>query len=68
MVPNLRHLYSHLVENRFIEDIRDYNRDCLSIYSGDVLEKIKAGDVSWEKHVPPPIACVIKDKKLFGWQ
>jgi hypothetical protein len=66
VAPNLRHLYSHLVENRFIEDIRDYNRDCLSVYSGDVLEKIKAGDATWEKHVPPPIAYVIKDKKLFG--
>ena len=66
VAPNLRHLYSHLVENRFIEDIRGYDSDCLSIYSGDVLEKIKAGDATWEKHVPPPIACVIKDKKLFG--
>ena len=66
VAPNLRHLYSYLVENRFIESIEGYNPDCLSVYSGDVLEKIKAGDASWEKLVPPPIACVIKDKKLFG--
>ena len=68
VAPQMRHLYSHLVENRFIENIRGYNPDCLSIYSGDVLEKIKAGDASWEKHVPAPIACVIKDKKLFGFR
>jgi hypothetical protein len=66
IAPQMRHLYAHLVENRFIENIHGYNSECLSIYSGDVLEKIKAGDASWEKHVPPPIACVIKDKKLFG--
>jgi hypothetical protein len=28
---------------------------------------MKAGDVSWEKLVPPPIAQVIRTKRLFGW-
>ncbi|HKW30459.1 MAG TPA: TonB-dependent receptor [Verrucomicrobiae bacterium] len=67
VAPHLRHLYTHLVENRFVENIRNYNPDYLSIYSRDVLEKIKAGDASWEKLVPPPIAQVIKAKRLFGW-
>ncbi|HUA37736.1 MAG TPA: hypothetical protein VMA35_04965 [Candidatus Sulfopaludibacter sp.] len=67
VAPHLRHLYAHLVENRFVENIRHYNPDYLKIYSGDVLAKIKAGDASWEKLVPPPIARVIKDKRLFGW-
>jgi hypothetical protein len=67
VAPHLRHLYMHLVENRFVEDIRNYNPDYLPIYSRDVLDKIKAGDASWEKLVPPPIARVIKDKRLFGW-
>ncbi len=65
--PHLRHLYAHLVENGFVENIRNYNPEYLKIYSGDVLDKIKAGDVSWEKMVPPPIAQVIKAKRLFGW-
>ena len=67
VAPHLRHLYAHLVENRFVENIRNYNPDYLKIYSGDVLDKIKAGDVSWETMVPPPIAQVIKAKRLFGW-
>jgi hypothetical protein len=67
VAPNLRHLYAHLVENRFVENIRNYNPDYLPIYSRDVLDKIKAGDGSWEKLVPPPIAQVIKTKRLFGW-
>jgi hypothetical protein len=67
VAPHLRHLYAHLVENGFVENIRNYNPEYLKIYSGDVLDKIKAGDVSWEKMVPPPIAQVIKAKRLFGW-
>jgi hypothetical protein len=67
VAPHLRHLYAHLVENRFVENIRNYNPGYLPIYSRDVLDKIKAGDVSWEKLVPPPITQVIKNKRLFGW-
>ncbi len=67
VAPHLRHLYAYLVENRFVENIRNYNPDYLKIYSGAVLAKIKAGDASWEKLVPPPIAQVIQSKRLFGW-
>ena len=66
--PHLRHLFAHLVENRFVENIRNYNPDCLKIYSGDVLKQIQSGDDAWEKLVPPPIVEVIKTKQLFGWQ
>jgi hypothetical protein len=66
VAPHLRHLYAYLVENHLVEDIRQYNRECLSIYASDVLEKIKAGDAAWEESVPPPIVKVIKEKKLFG--
>ena len=64
--PNLRHLYTHLIENRFIEGVRHFNTDYLPIYAKDVLDRIQAGDPSWEKLVPPPIVQVIKSKKLFG--
>jgi hypothetical protein len=64
--PHLRHLYMHLVENRFVENIRGYRPEGLSIYSSDALRKIQSGDSSWEKLVPGPIADVIKAKKLFG--
>ncbi len=67
VVPHLRHLYTHLVENRFVENIRNYNPDYLAIYSSDVLNKIQTGDASWEKLVPPPVVEIIKRKRLFGW-
>jgi hypothetical protein len=68
VVPHLRHLYAHLVENKFIVNITSYNADSLKIYSSDVLAKIHAGDETLSKIIPPPIFEVIKTKKLFGWE
>lgn len=65
---NLRHLYAHLLENKFIEGITTYNPDALKIYSSDVLAKIHSGDESLAKLIPPPIFDVIKAKKLFEWE
>jgi hypothetical protein len=65
--PNLRHLFAHLVENKFIENLDNYNPDALKIYSGEVLAKIHSGDESLAKIIPPQIFEVIKAKKLFGW-
>ena len=67
VAPQFKHLYAHLVENRYMEDINKYDPNNLAIYSGDVLEKIRSGDASWEKMVPAPIASVIKAKGLFGF-
>jgi len=67
VAPHLRHLYAHLVENKFIEDIPTYNGDALKIYSGEVLAKIHSGDESLAKLIPPQIFEVIKAKQLFGW-
>jgi hypothetical protein len=68
VAPHLKHLYAHLVENRLVEDIANYNADCLAVYSGDILKKIQSGDASWEKSIPRPIVEVIKAKQLFGWK
>jgi hypothetical protein len=67
VAPHLRHLYAHLVENKFVENITGYSPDALKIYSSNVLEKIRNADVALAKLIPPPIFEVIKAKKLFGW-
>ncbi|MFM2082338.1 MAG: hypothetical protein RL380_1029 [Verrucomicrobiota bacterium] len=64
---HLRHLYAHLVENKFIEDIAGYRAENLAVYSNDVLEKIRAGDDQLAALVPAPIFDTIKSRKLFGW-
>lgn len=68
IAPHLRHLYAYLLENRFIESLRDFNESCLPIFSRDVLAKIQARDSSWENLVPPQVAQIIKERKLFGCQ
>ena len=68
VAPNLRHLYSYLIENRFIEGLRDMNERFLPIFSRDVLAKIKSGNPSWEEMVPAQVAQLIKDRKLFGYE
>ena len=66
VAPNLRHLYAHLVENHFVEDIRHFNAEYLTVTTTGVIEKLQAGDATWESQVPVPVAEVIKAKKLFG--
>jgi hypothetical protein len=68
VAPNLRHLHGYLVENRFIESLRDYDEKVLTMSSRDALEKIRAGDSSWENMVPPQVAQMIRERKLFGWK
>ncbi|MFN0172432.1 MAG: TonB-dependent receptor [Bryobacteraceae bacterium] len=65
VAPNLRHLYSHLVENGSIEGIREYTPEYLSIHPGDVLDKIRTGDLSWVDQVPPDVAALIRDRGYF---
>jgi hypothetical protein len=68
IVPHLKHLYQHLTENRFIQGIRNYNKDLLPIRTRDVLAKIQSGDPAWENLVPPPIVEIIKRNRLFGYR
>jgi hypothetical protein len=66
--PHLKHLYAHLLENRFIQSLRNFNSALLPIRSQDLLDKIQAGDASWEPLVPPPIVEIIKRDGLFGYR
>ncbi len=65
--PHLTHLYSHLVENRFVQGVRRFNPDLVRIRRHEVLAGIQAGDGPWEQMVPPPIVEVIKRERLFGY-
>jgi hypothetical protein len=68
VAPNLKHLYEHLLENRFIQPISRFNEQLVRIRRLDVLQKIQTGHSTWEALVPPPIVEVIKKKRLFGYQ
>jgi hypothetical protein len=66
VAPNLRHLHAYLLENRFIEGLRDYDEKSLCIFSRDILAKIRCGDAAWEACVPPQVSKMIRERKLFG--
>jgi len=68
VAPNLQHLYTYLLESRFIRPIRGHDDTFLPILSRDVLAKIRSGDAAWEKLVPPQVARIIKERKLFGYR
>lgn len=66
VAPNLRHLHAYLVENRFIEALRDYDERVLPIFSREVLAKLRSGDPSWDAMVPAQVAQMIRERNLFG--
>src|SRR5207248_2731353 len=68
VAPNLRHLYAYMLENLYIQGLRGYSDACLPIFSRDVLAKIRKSDSSWEAMVPPQVAGLIKERKLFGYK
>ncbi len=65
---NLRNLYAHLLENHYLDSIVGFNPDILSVFSRDVLRRIKEGDASWETMVPAPVVAAIKRRELFGYK
>jgi hypothetical protein len=67
VTDHLRNLYAHLLENHYIDCIVGSNPDYLHIFSRDVLQRIKAGDPTWEQMVPAKVADFIKQRKLLGY-
>lgn len=68
VVKHLQHLYAHLLDNKFIEPIREISAADLAVLPRDVLALIQSGDPGWEKMVPQPVADVIKRNRLFGFK
>ncbi len=67
ITPHLRNLYDHLLENHYIDCIVGFDAGVLSIFSSDVLGRIRERDPSWEAMVPASVAQTIKEKRLFGY-
>jgi hypothetical protein len=68
VTEHLQNLYTHLLENRYIDSIVGFNHDILHIFSREVLRLIKERDPSWEKMVPESVATAIKERELFGYR
>jgi hypothetical protein len=68
VAPHLQHLYDYLIENNYIQAIRDYRPDYLTIFSRDVLNLIKSGNPAFEQMVPAEVAKIIKERQLLGYK
>jgi hypothetical protein len=64
----LEKLYGYLVDSGLIKQLENVNRDCLHIFSRDALNRIRAGDPTWEAMVPPAVAAIIKDRRFLGYR
>ena len=68
VAPNLHSLFRYLIDNEFIQEIKDYNPEYLGIHPPEALAKIQSGDSSWETMVPPEVADIIKSRGFFGYR
>lgn len=66
VAPHLRHLYLYLMENFFIQPMRDVNEANMLILSRTVLRMLQDGEAGWEEMVPGQVAALIKERKLLG--
>ncbi len=63
----LKFLYKHLIENKQINDVKNFDARVLDIFNQQVFEQIKQGEKGWETQVPPKVARLIKESCLFGY-
>jgi hypothetical protein len=63
----VKFIYRHLLDNRQIVDVEDFNADLLHIFSKEVLDRVRRGESGWESMVPAKVAALIKEKYLFGY-
>jgi hypothetical protein len=66
--PHLSHLYAYLLENNFVKALDTVNEEYLSIFSHEVLDKIRSDNKEWEQMVPEQVSEIIKSKRLFHWK
>jgi hypothetical protein len=64
--PNLSHLYTHLLTNRYVQSLQASPGIELAVLPRNVREKIRAGDPAWETLVPAEVVAVIRERGLFG--
>jgi len=64
----LNHLYKHLIENKFIVDMRECDNVDTSIHTEVIRKLLSSGNPKWEDLVPTQVRELIKKRKLFGYK
>jgi hypothetical protein len=63
----LRPLYEYLAMRGSFVSLDNYREDNLEIFSRDVLNRISAGDRTWERMVPTEVAELIRARSFFEY-
>jgi predicted RNA-binding protein len=63
--PRMKELYKFFKHNGRVVDIENYDKDILSIFSRDILQKISNGEDGWQEALPEKTAKMIDEQKLF---
>ncbi len=66
--PRMKDFYKFFKYNGKIVDIFDFESEYLSIFSREILSKIKKGKKDWINQLPPGIAEKIMENNMFGWK
>ncbi len=65
--PRMKELYKFFKYNGKVVDIKGYKPENMDIFSREVLSMIEEGQEGWENMLPPGVAEIIKEKKLFNY-
>jgi len=65
--PRMKELYKFFKYNGKMLDIKDYDPDIMDVLSRTVFKMINKGEDGWEDMLPPGIADIIKEQRLFGY-
>jgi hypothetical protein len=68
VAPHLRGLYDYLLRTGHVQDLSGYDESNLRVFARDVLSRIRTGDETWSSLVPKPVAGMIRERRLFGYQ
>ena len=66
--PRMKDFYKFFKYNNKIVDIFDFDESHLSIFSREILTKIKNKNEGWENELPNGIAEMIRNENMFGYE
>lgn len=66
--PRMKELYNFFKFNGKVVDIVNYEKENLSIFSREILQKIQDKETGWESMLPEGIDEFIKENQLFGYK
>ena len=66
--PRMKELYKFFKYNNKVQDVENYDKEHLKIFSREVLVLINNGDPKWEEMLPKGVTKLIKEQKLFGYK